>query len=340
MNRSMAVEMMKRLAFATTLVTTLAACAGSPARAPVLPTDDVAFRSDDPPPMPGLDVDPLDDLDQVHPGDVLAVKYVGNKDIDPLQIIVDRSGKAHLPLIGDVVLAGKSMGDAEQTVQDSLRHYDQFSRASLELVDAKARLATVTGAVERPGNVPLLGDARVADVLGAVGGGKIIVGNQTDRTVPFGDLDGARLMRDGKRVPIDVRLAMEGSARHNVRVHPGDILVVPPSLDGRIVVLGNVARPATVAWRRGVRLSEVLADCGGLTKSADREDIRILRGGYAHPKLFVANAKDILNGVRGDVVLAQGDVVYVTEHWFASVGDVLEKVVPAAATAGLFFIAR
>jgi polysaccharide export outer membrane protein len=340
MNRSIALQKLKQLSLVATLFTALAGCAGSPARAPTLPTDDAAFQSDDPPPMPGLADDPLDDVDRVRAGDVIAVKYVGNKDIDQLQVVIDRSGKVHLPLIGDVAIGGKSMGDAEELVQSSLRHYDQFSRVSLELVDSKARIATVTGAVERPGNVPLIGDARVADVLGAVGGGKIIVGAQTDRTVPFGDLDGARLMRDGKRVPIDVRLAVEGSLHHNVRVHPGDIIVVPPSLDGRIVILGNVGKPGTVAWRRGLRLSEVLADSGGLTKSADLEDIRILRGGYAHPKLFVANAKDILAGVRSDVVLAQGDVIYVTEHWFASVGDVLEKIVPAAATAGLILIAR
>jgi polysaccharide export outer membrane protein len=340
MSPSLALNKLKHFSLVATIAATLAGCAGSPARAPMLPTDDSAFRSDDPPPMPGLAEDPLEDVDRVRAGDVLAVKYVGNKDIDQLQVVIDRSGKVHLPLIGDIAIAGKSMGDAEEMVQDSLRHYDQFSRVSIELVDAKARIATVTGAVERPGNVPLLGDARVADVIGAVGGGKIIVGAQTDRTVPFGDLDGARLMRDGKRVPIDVRLAVEGSLLHNVRVHPGDIIVVPPSLDGRIVVLGNVGKPGTIAWRRGLRLSEVLADSGGLTKSADLEDIRILRGGYAHPKLFVANAKDILAGVRSDVVLAQGDVVYVTEHWFASVGDVLEKIVPAAATAGLILIAR
>jgi len=339
-NRPNAVGRLGRLSLTAAMLAALAGCAASPARAPVFASDDPAFVSTSLPPAPGLDSDPLEEIDTVRAGDVLAVRYVGSKDIEPLHVVVDRGGKVHLPLIGDVAIAGKSMDDAEQTIQEALRHYDQFSRASLELVEGKGRIATVTGAVERPGNVPLVGDARVADVLGAVGGGKIIVGSQTDRTVPFGDLDGARLMRDGKRVPIDVRLAMEGALRQNVRVHPGDILVVPPALDGRIVVLGQVNKPGTVAWRRGLRLTEVLADSGGMTKSADSEDIRILRGGYVHPKLYVANAKDVLAGVRPDVVLAQGDVVFVTEHWFASVGDVLDRVVPAAATAGLILLAR
>lgn len=340
MNPSFGLGLLKHILLGGIVASSLLGCAASPARAPVLPSDDAAFFSAEPPKMPGVDADPLDDLDRMRAGDIVAVKYVGNKDIEPLQVVIDRAGRVHLPLIGDVPIGGKSISDAEQLVQESLRRYDQFSRASLELVDSKARIATVTGAVERPGNVPLIGDARVADVLGAVGGGKVIVGSQTDRTVPFGDLDGARLMRDGKRVPIDVRQAMEGATRHNVRVHPGDILVVPPALDGRIVVLGHVGKPGTVAWRRGLRLTEVLADSGGLSKSGDLEDIRVLRGGYAHPKLYVVNAKDVLTGVRPDVVLAQGDVIYVTEHWFASVGDVLDRVVQAAATVGLLLLAH
>jgi hypothetical protein len=41
---------------------------------------------------------------------------------------------------------------------------------------------------------------------------------------------------------------------------------------------------------------------------------------------------DVLAARRPDVELAPGDVVYVSEHWFASVTDVLEKIIPTAAT--------
>jgi polysaccharide export outer membrane protein len=315
----------------------LGACAHAPPRAPAMAADDTSFQMAEPPALPGLEEDAVAEAERLRPGDVLSVKYVGNKDVEPLHAMIDRGGAVHLPLVGDVILAERTMNEAERLVQDALRHYDKFSLASLELVDAKARVATVTGAVERPGNVPIIGDPHVTDVLGAVGGGKMVsVG--TDRSVPFGDLEGARLMRNGVRVPIDVKLAMEGLPRHNVRVRPGDVIVVPPALDGRIIVLGHVAKPQTIAYRRGLRLLEILADCGGLSKDADSEDIRVLRGGYAHPKLYVANAKDVLAGRRPDVVLAPGDVIYVTEHWLGSVGDVLERVIPTAATAGLLLL--
>jgi polysaccharide export outer membrane protein len=195
-------------------------------------------------------------------------------------------------------------------------------------------LGTVSGAVEHPGYGPIVGDARLADVLAAVGGPRITA--TTDKPNVLGDLDGTRVVRDGKTLPVSARLALEGSPRHNIRVRPGDVIFVPPALEGRIIVLGHVGKPQTLPYRRGLRLTEVLADSGGLTKEADSEDIRIVRGGYAHPKLYVANAKEVLTAVRPDVLLAPGDVVFVTEHWFASIGEVLDRVIPASATALLF----
>jgi polysaccharide export outer membrane protein len=324
---------MRRLTVAA-LAALFLACAPEPPRAPTTPTDDAAFTATAPPEPPGLDDDPIVEADRLHAGDVLSIKYVGNKDTEPPNVIVDRAGAIHLPLVGDVTVGDKTPSEAEQLVQEKLRRYDHYSTVSLTVLETKGRIATVSGAVEHPGNVPIVGDARLADVLATVGGPRITA--TTDRPTVLGDLDATRVVRAGKTLPIDAKLALQGAPRHNVRIHPGDVIYVPPALEGRIVILGHVAKPQTLPYRRGLRLTEVLADSGGLTKEADSEDIRIVRGGYEHPKLFVANAKDILTAVRPDVVLAPGDVVYVTEHWFASIGEVLDRLVPATATALLF----
>jgi len=265
---------------------------------------------------PGMNEGDVAEAELMRPGDVIAVRFVGDKDLEPVQTSVDRTGGLHLPLMGDVAVGGLTLTAAEGSVQAALRHYDHFTRVMLTLVDGKSRVATVTGAVEHPGNVPIVGDARLADVLGVVGGPKLVT--TVDRVVMVGDIDGTRVMRNGVRLPVDARLALEGDPRHNVRIHAGDVIFV--------------AKPETIAYRKGIRLTEVLAEAGGMTKESDSGDIRILRGGYAHPKVFVASARDIITAKRPDVVMAPGDVVYVTEHWFATVGEVLDKVVPLAAT--------
>jgi polysaccharide export outer membrane protein len=284
-----------------------------------------------PPARPGMADEALPDT--LLPGDTLAVAYVAAVGLEPVTTSLDRSGTLHLPQLGDFRIIGMTLTEAEALVQVKLSSEDRFARVSLSLQQTKARQVTVTGAVEKPGNVALEGDMRLAQVLASVGG--IRQANSNDRVVTLGDLDGTRLMREGVALPIDARKALEGDLRHNVRVRSGDVVVVPPALHGRIIVLGDVRKPQTFPFRQGMRLTEVLADAGGLTREADAADVRVLRGGFAHPRIYRANVNDLLLAKRSDVVLAAGDVVFVTEHWLASVGDVLARVVPAAATGAL-----
>jgi polysaccharide export outer membrane protein len=305
------------------------ACGPSLRPVPVNPTDDADFAADPTPPKPGLVEDDAQPADTLFAGDIVSVRFLGATGLDQPSAPIDRSGRLHLPLVGDILVAGKSLSEAEAAIQKQVERYDRFARASISLTDPKGHLVTITGAVERPGNVAVVGDARLAEILASVGGPRLITSDE--RMVSLGDLDGTRVVRKGKVLPVDARLALEGNPRHNVRIRPGDIIYVPPALAGHVIMLGNVGRPRTMPYRAGMRLTEALADAGGFAKSADQQDVRILRGGFASPKLYVARAKDILNGRRPDVVLAPGDVVYVTEHWSATVSEVLERVVPASA---------
>jgi polysaccharide biosynthesis/export protein len=318
----------------------LAACGPALQPAPTLPSDDPSFLGGTLPVKTGLDETSAMPPDTLSPGDILAVHFLGSADLDLPQTPVDRSGRVHLPLVGDVLVAGRTLSEAEVLVQSSLARFDRSPHVSINLVETRGRVAAVVGAVEHPGNIPLVGDARVADVLAAAGGPRLPSAPTPTGGEPAtqgGDLDGARLVRNGAPLPIDFRLALGGDRRHNARVRPGDVIYVPPILTGRVTVLGSVNRPRAFSWRPDMRLTEALAEAEGLSRYADDDDVRVLRGGYANPHIYAVSAKDLLAGVRKDVVLAPGDVVYVSQHWFGNVGDVTERVVPAAA---LYFLYR
>src|SRR5690606_902639 len=87
--------------------------------------------------------------------------------------------------------------------------------------------------------------------------------------IELADWDGARLMRSGQAVPVDMKRAMLGDPRHNVRIRPGDLLYVPPRRGERISVFGAVGTAKVLDYRPGVRLSEAIAIAGGLTIDAD-----------------------------------------------------------------------
>lgn len=308
-------------------------CRPNAPAAPVEPRDDPAFTQPQTVDRPGIDESDEEAPTKLHPGDVVSLKVLGNDELDAPKVVVDRAGYVHLSLIGDVRVGGLSLGEAESAILENLRRYDRFSEVSLQLVDTASRTVAVTGAVEKPGNVVLLGDARLAQVLAEAGGPRMV--SDGDKLVQLGDVAGARLVRDGEIVPVDFRQALLGHPRHNVRVRPGDVVVVPPAVTGRIVLLGNLNKPRTLTFREGLRLSEALAEAGGLSEAADAQDVRILRGGYAQPKLYVANAKLFFEGKRPDPLLAPGDIVYVSKHWTATAGEIIDKVVPAVATAAV-----
>ena len=94
-----------------------------------------------------------------------------------------------------------------------------------------------------------------------------------------------------------------------------------------------------MAYRQGLRLTEALAVAGGLvTSRGDRKDIRIVRGPLREPRVYTANLKDLTSGDATDVVLAPGDIIYVTKSWYASTADVLDALSPILALANSFAI--
>jgi polysaccharide export outer membrane protein len=188
-------------------------------------------------------------------------------------------------------------------------------------------MATVVGAAQNPGRFKDSPGMRLADLLALAGGPALA---QAD-LIPtlLGNLDLARLVRGDETVPVSLQLARRGDPRHNVRVQPGDQLFIPPVTDELIMVLGEVGKPQPVAYREGLRLTEVLARAGSVnTARGDRKDIRIIRGPLDEPRVYTTSVKALSAGDSKDILLVPGDIIYVSRAWYASTGDVLNALSP------------
>lgn len=298
--------------------------------APTVPSDDPAFAAPERIVMEGLVDDPAQPL-RLLPGDIVELTTVSAQTTKYPGLIVDALGQLHVPLAGDVVVGDKTLTEAEKAIEKGLRRYDKFVRANLIITDPKGHTASVLGAVTSPGRVEVPPGMRVADLLAEAGGPSTGEGAQSVNVL--GNLDLARLVRGGETVPVSVSEAVKGDPKHNVRVHSGDQLYIPPGTEMLIMVLGEVGAPQPVAYRQGIRLTEVLARTGGISDRGDRNDVRIVRGPLREPRMYTASIKDLVNGKATDVVLAPGDIVYVTKAWFASTGDVLNALAPLISVA-------
>lgn len=300
--------------------------------APMLPTDTEGYQSapmedpigmpEDPPPPPYL-----------LPGDLLHLRILSAQPYEPIEIWVDSTGQLHIPFGGDIAVLGIPLGEVEARVEDGIRKYDRFAKVALSVRSYSGHRAIITGAVDKPGVYDAKPGARVADIVASAGGTRILGGGAD--SIEASDMDGARIVRDGKTLPVSVKRALFGETLHNIYVRPGDIIFVPWAMGRQIAVLGDVHSARNVPFHPGIRLTEALAAAGGPTRTADNADVRIVRGPLSRPTVYRANLDDLIRGKTTDVVLAAGDVIFVTEHWFATTMDVVNRLTPLLATAAV-----
>jgi polysaccharide export outer membrane protein len=308
-------------------ITLLSACARNryPA-APTVPGDDPSFAAPERIRPRGLESDPPEAL-KLFPGDVIQLTAVSAQTQVFDGLIVDARGQLHVPLAGDVQVGGLTLGQAEQVIEKGLRRYDRFVRASLIISVPAGHSASVLGQAANPGQIPVRPGMRLADLVADAGG----AARARSHGLPtlIGNMDLARLVRNGETVPVSIPLAIEGDPKHNVRIRAGDQLYIPPITSEIIIVLGDVGLPQPMAYREGIRLTEVLARAGGNnTVRADRKDIRIIRGPLREPRVYTANLKDLTTGKATDVEMLPGDIVYLTKNWYTSAADVLNALAP------------
>ncbi len=300
------------------------ACRSLPT-APTRAADDPAFEAAVVPALPGLQSDPAP-REVILPGDVIAMKSFSVAPLDVSDLIVDAAGLLHVPVAGAVAVGGLTIEDAGRLVEAKMHPFDARAQVQLRLSSSGGHHATVIGSVATPGVFAIAPGLTVADLVAKAGGPlqQLSEGEQ----VPLADLDLARVLRNGVALPISLARALEGAQGHNVLVHPGDLVVIPPARGQRVSILGEVKQAKAVPFRAGMRLSDSLAMAGGTTSVADGGDIRLVRGPLARPRVYRASVNALVSGKATDVQLEPGDVVLVTETWFGSVTDVLGRITP------------
>lgn len=314
-----------RLLMAASVLLLLAACGGrNLPLAPVRPHIEDGFSEPQRVPRAGIGDDQAQAL-RVQPGDRVTVEVVStNTQVIP-DVIVDATGQIHLPLVHDLAIAGLTATEAEQRILAVWRPLDKLVEIHLRLSGFEGQRATVLGAVHTQGPVQLVPGSRVADVM-AQAGGPVLPGRGGDYVAA--DLDGAVVKRGGRPLPIDIRRALRGEPRHNVYVHPGDTIYVPPARGQNVSVLGQVGGSGVFPFREGLRLTELLAQAGGIGVGGDKNDVRIIRGSLAKPSVYRASLAALVRGETHDVLLRAGDIVFVSDHWVEDSAEVIGVISP------------
>ncbi|MGI0034674.1 MAG: XrtA/PEP-CTERM system exopolysaccharide export protein [Nitrososphaera sp.] len=160
----------------------------------------------------------------IGPGDQLNIFVWQNPEVSVKGIPVRPDGKIAVPLAGDVVASGKTSKEFAQDIKKAIAEYIRDPIVTVTVVSFIGQYAEqirVVGAAVKPKALAYGNNMTLLDVM-------ILVQGLT----PFADGNRAKLVRtiNGKEVETTVRLEdllQTGDMSANVKVHPGDVLIIP-----------------------------------------------------------------------------------------------------------------
>ena len=136
---------------------------------PTTPSMADGFQQLEPEIPSGIDDDPPRAL-TLHPGDVVTLQTISAETNQIEGLTVDERGILHIPLAGDVEVAGLNLTEAEERIEEAIRPFDRSARVTLVLSEPNGQRASVIGAVSTPGRYDVVPGMRLADLLAVAGG--------------------------------------------------------------------------------------------------------------------------------------------------------------------------
>ncbi len=202
----------------------------------------------------------------VGPGDGLSIDLWGGVS-QRIFRVVDREGRVSLPEVGPVLVSGKSLGDDQAHLQETLR--TQFREVSAAVSLTKLRTIRVyeVGDIANPGAYDI---SSLSTPLNAL----FVAGGPTQR----GSLRIVKHYRGDQLVQVvDLYdLLLHGVRSGLQQLENGDSVLVPP-VGPQVTVEGMVRRPAIYELKDEKNLSSVLELAGGLLPTATLRHIEVQR---------------------------------------------------------------
>lgn len=245
---------------------------------------------------------------RIGPSDVLEIgvfQWELSEETKTLAVRVSQEGVISLPLVGDLVVKGKTVRDVRVTIEKTLRDGDfiKTPRVSVVIKEFRSKRIAVVGAVKDPGTYTIRQNVtRLLDILSLAGGIAETAG-QSLYVVRTSSDDGK-----GEKhvITIDLHeLLKKGDLTFNVVLADGDVVNVPVA--EQFFVYGHVQRPGAYDLKRRTTILEAIATAGGLDRPMASPSYCVLRR---------ANSETIINLVA----VADGDET----NYYLRPDDVIE----------------
>ncbi|HYW15224.1 MAG TPA: XrtA/PEP-CTERM system exopolysaccharide export protein [Allosphingosinicella sp.] len=145
------------------------------------------------------------------------------------KVQVRPDGMITTPLIPDLQAAGKTPGQLADDIRLALTKYVDDPRVTVMMETFQGSFSQqirVVGATEKPASLPYRANMTLLDAMIAVGGLSEYAAGDRARLIRHNRSTGAQTEYDLKIA----RLLKKGDTKANVRLEPGDVIIIPESM--------------------------------------------------------------------------------------------------------------
>ena len=161
---------------------------------------------------------------RLSPPDAIAITSRRVREIDGAREIIAPDGEIHLPLVGSLFVAGKTVEEVAEELQIAAGKYYEDADVSVRITRFASKKIFVFGHVQIPGAYPYTGTNTVLRTLATAQPTRLADPTKIQVLRPDPDGDVRRLMT----VNLD-RMVQEGDTTLDAMLEEGDILFVPPT---------------------------------------------------------------------------------------------------------------
>jgi polysaccharide export outer membrane protein len=243
-------------------------------------------------------------------GDKIDIGVFGHEDLAKT-LEVRSDGTISMPLLGDVPVAGKTVGEIDTELTRRLgTDFLVDPEVSVDVREFKSQWVTLMGEVRTPGRYALRRNMRLIDLLAEAGGPTKDAGADVVLTRHTATGSATHQIT----IPLDDILS-PGKTDANLPLRHGDIVTL--NQREAFYIRGEVSRPGPYYVDRGMTILRAISVAGGLTQFANRKEVQLLRLGTGTiQQKTVVNLKAIEDGHKEDITLLPNDIIIVPRRIF------------------------
>ena len=235
--------------------------------------------------------------------DVLTISVWDNKDLDQ-EVTVRPDGMISLPLLGEVQVSGLKVTELAARLTELYSQTVRGAQVTVGVREIRSRTIFFVGQVGKPGPLQMTKDLTLLQALALVGG-----------ALPDGAHESAFVLREETAIPVDlVKLVERRDLTQNVRLQPGDTIVVPPA--STVYVQGEAVKPGEVKYTPGLTILQAIVKAGGFTPQAAGRRVNLIRRDGDRKENVRVDVESIMEdpGEADDIRLQPNDVIVIPQR--------------------------